>query len=123
MNPEIFTEPERWDPTRFAPDRAEDKKAPHAFVGWGSGKHPCRGMRVSRQILSHERRDDADRTFPFVPQFAKLEMAMIFAFFVTRFDFEAVDKDGKKFEGSPPLESRNFQLQKSDIYLKYKARP
>lgn len=39
-----------FDPTRFLPDRAEDKKVPHAFLGWGSGRHPCLGMKVSCRL-------------------------------------------------------------------------
>lgn len=46
MDPAIYRNPSVWDPSRFLPDRAEDKSAPHAFPGWGSGKHPCRGQRV-----------------------------------------------------------------------------
>lgn len=46
MNPEIYKDPQVWDPTRYLPDRAEDKSGQHVWVGWGCGKHPCRGMRV-----------------------------------------------------------------------------
>ena len=43
MNPNIYTDPTKWDPGRFLPGRAEDKKvSAHGFVGWGSGRHPCR---------------------------------------------------------------------------------
>jgi len=42
LNPSIYSEPEKWDPSRYLPDRAEDKKMPHGYVGWGSGRHPCR---------------------------------------------------------------------------------
>lgn len=75
--------------------------------------HMDRAVPLSRTMLSER--------FLSLPQFMKLEMAMTFALFVTRFGFEAVDGDGKKLDGSRPLESRNFQLQKSDICLKYKA--
>lgn len=34
-NPEIYTNPTEWDPSRYLPDRAEDKKHPFGFVGWG----------------------------------------------------------------------------------------
>lgn len=40
-NPDIYTEPYKFDPDRFHPDRAEDKKEPLAYVGWGLGRHPC----------------------------------------------------------------------------------
>jgi cytochrome P450 len=41
VNAEIYTDPLTFDPGRYLPDRAEDKKQPHAFLGWGSGRHPC----------------------------------------------------------------------------------
>ncbi|EFQ35227.1 cytochrome P450 6A1 [Colletotrichum graminicola M1.001] len=39
MNPDIYTNPSLFDPGRFSPDRAEDKKAPLAYGGWGHGRH------------------------------------------------------------------------------------
>lgn len=42
FNPQIYPEPLRFDPGRYEPDRAEDKKVPYAFIGWGVGRHPCR---------------------------------------------------------------------------------
>lgn len=47
LDPEVYPEPLKWDPGRHLPERAEEKKKPNAFVGWGSGKHPCLGTRVS----------------------------------------------------------------------------
>lgn len=35
-NPEIYSEVLTWDPSRFLPDRAEDKKQMYGFVGWGT---------------------------------------------------------------------------------------
>jgi cytochrome P450 len=37
MNPDIYTDPMQFDPTRFIPGREEDKKQAHAYIGWGSG--------------------------------------------------------------------------------------
>lgn len=42
LDPETYPNPYEWDPARYLPDRAEDKKKPHGFVGWGVGRHPCR---------------------------------------------------------------------------------
>lgn len=56
MNPNIYKDPNSYDPKRFLPDRAEDKKEAHAFVGWGSGRHPCLGMRFAKleqNLVSH----------------------------------------------------------------------
>lgn len=43
--PELFDGPDVYDPDRFAPDRAEDRKAPHALMGFGGGYYKCPGMR------------------------------------------------------------------------------
>ncbi|KAL9087955.1 MAG: hypothetical protein Q9159_003397 [Coniocarpon cinnabarinum] len=37
-NPEIYNDPDVFDPDRYSQDRAEDKKAPDAYVGWGADK-------------------------------------------------------------------------------------
>ena len=42
--PEIFTDPGRYDPERFAPGRAEDKKHPHALIGFSGGFYRCPGQ-------------------------------------------------------------------------------
>ncbi|KAJ4395789.1 hypothetical protein N0V93_000003 [Gnomoniopsis smithogilvyi] len=41
MNPDIYTDPTKFDPSRFLPGREEDKKMPLAYAGWGQGRHPC----------------------------------------------------------------------------------
>ncbi len=42
--PSLFRDPERFDPLRFAPDRAEDKRHRFALIGFGGGIHKCAGM-------------------------------------------------------------------------------
>ena len=42
LDPTIYKDPEEWDPSRYLPDRAEDKKKPLSWLGWGAGRHPCR---------------------------------------------------------------------------------
>lgn len=100
MNPNIYENPEKWDPARYLPDRAEDKKEPHAWVGWGAGRHPCLGMR-----------------------FAKLEMNVIIALFVAAFDFELSDASGRVRD--PPVVDRNglaATRPKDRPFLKFKLR-
>jgi cytochrome P450 len=46
LNPSIYTNPDEWDPSRFAPGREEDKKEAYSFIAWGGGRHPCSGMKV-----------------------------------------------------------------------------
>jgi sterol 14-demethylase len=42
--PEYFTDPDRYDPERFAPDRAEDRRTPHALIGFSGGFYRCPGQ-------------------------------------------------------------------------------
>jgi cytochrome P450 len=42
LNPEIYPNPKQWDPSRYFPEKAEDKKRPMGYLGWGVGRHPCR---------------------------------------------------------------------------------
>ncbi|GLA63796.1 hypothetical protein AtubIFM56815_004142 [Aspergillus tubingensis] len=41
-NPDIYPDPQRWDPGRFLPDRAERLKEAIAFTGFGAGRRKCR---------------------------------------------------------------------------------
>ncbi|KAF2123378.1 cytochrome P450 [Dothidotthia symphoricarpi CBS 119687] len=89
LDPEIYPDPEKWDPARYLPDRAEDKKKPHAFLGWGVGRHPCLGMR-----------------------FAKLEQNIITAYFLASFDFSLEDRSGNKLTAPPKLDTNGHSAQK-----------
>jgi retinoid hydroxylase len=42
--PEIYRDPESFDPDRFAPPREEDKKYPYSLIGFGGGAHSCIGV-------------------------------------------------------------------------------
>ena len=41
---DIWTDPYRFDPERFAPDRAEDRRHRFAWIPFGGGVHKCIGM-------------------------------------------------------------------------------
>jgi len=101
MNPTIYTNPTKWDPSRYFPERAEDKQRPHAFIGWGVGRHPCLGMR-----------------------FAKLEQFMITAYFLANFDFELCDRLGKPVSGVPASDANAHSAlkPKERPFIKYKKR-
>ncbi|TDL20337.1 cytochrome P450 [Rickenella mellea] len=75
-DPNIYPDPFKWDPDRYA--RNEDKKEHWAYLGWGTGRHPCSGMR-----------------------FAKLEVKTILALFLTRYEAEIVDESGSKVSELP----------------------
>lgn len=50
QDPAVWTEPKRFDPDRYAPDRAEDQKLEHAWTPLGSGPmtgHKCLGYDYS----------------------------------------------------------------------------
>ncbi|EMD60705.1 hypothetical protein COCSADRAFT_346074 [Bipolaris sorokiniana ND90Pr] len=101
LNPEVYTNPYEWDPSRYMPERAEDTKRPHGYVGWGSGMHPCLGMR-----------------------FATLEITMVTAYFVASFDFQLVDKNGNRLFKVPDDDFNRKQVQAPKIppYVKFTSR-
>ncbi|KAI1478870.1 cytochrome P450 [Daldinia eschscholtzii] len=103
FNPDIYSDPLKFDPGRFEHPRAEDKKVPHAFLGWGAGRHQCLGMR-----------------------FAKLEITIIMAYFIALFEFElASDVHGTPTTTRPPLPNRNDHFStkpKQPGYLRYRPR-
>ncbi|KAF8879392.1 cytochrome P450 [Infundibulicybe gibba] len=85
LDPEIYSKPDTFDPTRFFPDRAEDKKGTFAYLGWGAGRHPCSGMKV-----------------------AKLEMKMVAALFLLAYDYKMVDASGLPFKTAPRPDYNNI---------------
>ncbi len=62
--PELYAEPDRFDPDRFAPPREEDKKHPGALVGFGGGPHGCLGF-----------------------EFAQMEMKIVLSTLLRRYDW------------------------------------
>ena len=101
MDSSIYTDPKKWDPSRYFPERAEDKKSPHAFIGWGAARHPCLGIR-----------------------FAKLEQFMIVAYFLAKFDLELTDRFGEPV-GELPVSDPNAHSTtkpKERPFLKYRKR-
>lgn len=45
--PEIWTNPDKFDPERFADDRREDKNHKHAWIPFGGGAHKCLGLKFA----------------------------------------------------------------------------
>jgi len=82
LNPEYYPEPSKYDPGRWLrPDPVPN--AAYPFLGWGVGRHPCTGMKA-----------------------AKLEMKLILAFFLTGYEYDLVDEDGK-LPSPLPVPDRN----------------
>lgn len=46
--PQVFAEPQRFDPARFAPPREEDKRTPYGLVPFGGGPRICIGMQFAQ---------------------------------------------------------------------------
>jgi sterol 14-demethylase len=42
-DPDVFLNPDIYDPDRFAPHRQEDKRHPYALIGFGAGLYRCPG--------------------------------------------------------------------------------
>lgn len=68
-NPEIWTHPERFDPDRYGPERAEDHRHRHAWIPFGAGAHRCIGADLAQQqakVFCHQlfRRFDIERVSP-----------------------------------------------------------
>jgi retinoid hydroxylase len=61
----VYTEPSKFDPERFAPERAEDKSKAFANIPFGGGVRECIGK-----------------------EFAKLEMKLFVALLVRWYDWE-----------------------------------
>ena len=82
------------------PEKAEDKKQPNAFLGWGVSRHPCLGMK-----------------------FAKLENNVIIAMFLAYFDnIHLVDKYGKPTERIPEVNNNGHTAHKpkENVWVKFK---
>jgi sterol 14alpha-demethylase len=68
--PEIFSEPNKYDPLRFSPGREEDRQHRFSIIGFGGATHKCAGM-----------------------NFANNEMMMIAALLLQQFDITLITKD------------------------------
>src|SRR5437879_13408547 len=66
----LFTNPEKYDPLRYAPGREEDRQHRFSLIGFGGGTHKCAGM-----------------------NFANNEMMIITALLFQQFDLELITKD------------------------------
>jgi sterol 14-demethylase len=50
--PEVFEEPDYYDPLRYAPGREEDKADRFTLVGFGGGAHKCTGMNFANNEIT-----------------------------------------------------------------------
>ncbi|WP_344365389.1 cytochrome P450 [Streptomyces gobitricini] len=75
--PEVFRDPDHYDPSRYGPGR-EEHACPYALIGFGGGKHRCVGMAFAYQQVKIIwsvllRRFDLElATGPHVPDYSTL---------------------------------------------------
>lgn len=50
--PDVFAEPDFYDPLRYASGREEDKSDRFALIGFGGGVHKCTGMNFANNEIS-----------------------------------------------------------------------
>ena len=78
LNPDIWSNPNAFDPERFNEERAEHKKVPYSFIPFGGGRHICIGK-----------------------YFAEMEAKITMSYFVRRFKWSV--PDGYVMKYAPPL--------------------
>ena len=64
---DVYKDPTTFDPSRFTPDREEDKQIPFSYIGFGGGRHGCMGE-----------------------TFAYMQVKTIWSVLLRQFDFELV---------------------------------
>jgi retinoid hydroxylase len=74
--PEVFAEPDRFDPERFGPGREEDRRTPYSLVTFGGGPRICIGI-----------------------SFAQIETKALAAYVLRSFDLETVPGQRLVHEG------------------------
>ena len=50
-NPEIYPQPEKFNPDRFLPERAENKKYPYSYIPFGGGARECIGREFAFLVM------------------------------------------------------------------------
>ena len=54
MDPSLYPGVLKFDPGRFLDHAKQSGSVPHSFVGWGSGRHPCRKSALFFSISSFD---------------------------------------------------------------------
>lgn len=72
--PEVYADPERFDPDRFAEPRCEDQKQKFSYLAFGGGRHGCLGER-----------------------FGYLQVKTIWSILIRQFEWELVDLPDRDF--------------------------
>ncbi|ARV62600.1 cytochrome P450 [Nostocales cyanobacterium HT-58-2] len=80
----VYTQPERFDPQRFAPERAEDKSKPFSHIPFGGGVRECIGK-----------------------EFAKLEMKLFAALLLREYEWELLPEQNLDIVPTPLAHPRD----------------
>ncbi|KAE8379572.1 cytochrome P450 [Aspergillus bertholletiae] len=97
LDPEIYPEPDKWDPRRFLSENDQSKDTPYSFLAWGDGRHPCLGTRI-----------------------AKLQMVIIVAHLVSTFDLQLCDAAGRPKDDPPAAEQKYHVTSKPIVGVRVK---
>jgi len=104
LNADVYSEPTAWKPERWMdPKQLEAHRAEGTFLAWGTGLHPCLGMR-----------------------FAKLEMKLIAALYINLFEYTRVNKNGVPSQTIPVPNYNDLYRatpEGEDVYFEYKRIP
>ncbi|KAK7012862.1 cytochrome P450 [Favolaschia claudopus] len=85
-NPELFPDPEVFDPTRFTAENIEQrKKFGVSYIGWGAGRHQCVGKRT-----------------------ALLEIKMMIVLLMAKYDFQITDTANRPLSAVPAVYTKQL---------------
>ncbi|KUI67582.1 Obtusifoliol 14-alpha demethylase [Cytospora mali] len=102
MDHRLYPDPYAFNPGRYYYPGSLEGEEPHTFLGWGSGRHLCAGMRL-----------------------AKLEINLVLVHMLVNFEWELSDKHGVQRIGSMPAVDRNLlrpEKSHKPIYIRYRSR-
>ncbi|TGJ87186.1 hypothetical protein E0Z10_g1624 [Xylaria hypoxylon] len=102
MDSSIYSDPLKFDPSRFLGSTSFGEKEPHSFLGWGLGRHLCAGMRLVR-----------------------LEINVIIVHLLANVEFELSHKQGHTRVGEMSSVDRNMlrpEKPRIPTYMRYKIR-
>ncbi|KAF7322607.1 hypothetical protein HMN09_00039200 [Mycena chlorophos] len=101
----IYPNPHSFNPSRFltSEEKVAASTVPFPFLGWGVGRHPCAGMRT-----------------------AKLEIKLLVALFLAKFEYEMVDVNGRPAQSLPQPNRNDIHnaqpVAGSECFVRYRAK-
>ena len=87
LNEMVYSEPLKFDPSRYTPPREEDKQGHSLFLEWGAGRHTCPGTLL---YFYSQLSDNVTSGM----KIAKLEIKMILALFLSSYEYTLVGGSG-----------------------------